>query len=129
MPLARPGPGREVGGRFGSACARRYQRNPWKLAVRSGQVRLDMRMPYRLMADLVLVLHAAFVAFVMLGGLLVLRWPRAAWVHLPDVLWGAGIEFFGGLCPLTPLEFKLRRLAGDQGYDVGFIEHYIVALL
>jgi hypothetical protein len=86
-------------------------------------------MLYRLMADFVLVLHAAFVAFVMLGGLLVLRWPRAAWVHLPAVLWGAGIEFFGGLCPLTPLEIQLRRLAGDQGYDVGFIEHYIVALL
>ncbi len=51
-------------------------------------------MPYRLLADLVLILHAGFVAFVMLGALLVLRWPRVAWVHVPVALWGAGIEFW-----------------------------------
>jgi len=86
-------------------------------------------MHYRLLADLVLVAHAAFVAFVMLGGLAVLRWPRLAWLHLPVVLWGAGIEFFGGICPLTPLENRWRRLAGDQGYAGGFVDQYIVALL
>ncbi|MDQ1243630.1 MAG: hypothetical protein QG550_2883 [Pseudomonadota bacterium] len=86
-------------------------------------------MHYRLLADLVLVAHAAFVAFVMLGGLAVLRWPRLAWLHLPVVLWGAGIEFFGGICPLTPLEIRWRQLAGDQGYAGGFVDHYIVALL
>jgi hypothetical protein len=86
-------------------------------------------MHYRLLADLVLVVHAAFVAFVMLGGLAVLRWPRLAWLHLPVVLWGAGIEFFGGICPLTPLENRWRQLAGDQGYAGGFVDHYIVALL
>ena len=86
-------------------------------------------MHYRLLADLVLVVHAAFVAFVMLGGLAVLRWPRLAWLHLPVVLWGAGIEFFGGICPLTPLENRWRRLAGDQGYAGGFVDQYIVALL
>jgi hypothetical protein len=86
-------------------------------------------MPYRLLADLVLVLHAGFVVFVMLGALLALRWPRVAWVHVPVVLWGAGIEFVGGICPLTPLENHWRRLAGEQGYPGGFIEHYIVAAL
>ena len=86
-------------------------------------------MPYRLLADLVLVLHAAFVAFVMLGALLVLRWPRTAWVHVPAVLWGAGIEFLGGICPLTPLENHWRRLAGEQGYPGDFVEHYVVSLL
>jgi len=86
-------------------------------------------MPYRLLADLVLVLHAAFVAFVMLGGLLVLRWPRLAWLHLPVVVWGAGIEFLGGICPLTPLENHWRRLAGDQGYTGGFVEHYVFPVL
>ena len=86
-------------------------------------------MTYRLLADLVLVAHAGFVAFVVLGGLVVLRWPRVAWVHLPVVLWGAGIEFMGGLCPLTPLENHWRRLAGEQGYDGGFIEHYLLAAL
>ena len=86
-------------------------------------------MSYRLLADLVLVAHAAFVVFVMLGGLLVLRWPRVAWVHLPVVLWGAGIEFAGGICPLTPLENHWRRLAGEAGYAGGFVEHYVVAIL
>ena len=86
-------------------------------------------MHYRLLADLVLVVHAAFVAFVMLGGLAVLRWPRLAWLHLPVVLWGAGIEFFGGICPLTPLENRWRQLAGDQGYAGGFVDHYIMTLL
>ena len=86
-------------------------------------------MLYRVLADLVLVVHAAFVAFVMLGGLLVLRWPRMAWLHLPAVLWGAGIELLGGICPLTPLENRWRQLAGGDGYPGDFVEHYVVALL
>jgi len=86
-------------------------------------------LPYRLLADAVLLTHAAFVAFVMLGGLLALRWPKIAWVHLPVVAWGAGIEFTGGICPLTPLENHLRALADQQGYAGGFIEHYLFGLL
>ena len=87
------------------------------------------RMPYRLLADLTLILHAAFVVFVMLGALLVLRWPRVAWIHLPAALWGAGIEFLGGICPLTPLENHWRQLAGGDGYAGGFVEHYVVPIL
>ena len=86
-------------------------------------------MKYRLLADAVVLIHAAFVLFVLLGGLLVLRWPRLAWVHLPTVAWGAGIEFLGGICPLTPLENHWRRLAGEGGYPGGFVEHYVIALL
>lgn len=86
-------------------------------------------MPYGLLADAVLLAHAAFVAFVVLGGLLVFRWPRLAWVHLPVVAWGAGIEFTGGICPLTPLENHLRTLAHGQGYAGGFVEHYVFGLL
>jgi len=86
-------------------------------------------MPYRLLADLVLILHAGFVAFVVLGALLVLRWPRIAWVHVPVVLWGAGIEFSGGICPLTPLENHWRRLAGELGYPGDFVEHYLLSAL
>jgi hypothetical protein len=86
-------------------------------------------LPYGLLADSVLLAHAAFVAFVVLGGLLVLRWPRLAWVHLPVVAWGAGIEFTGGICPLTPLENRLRALAHEQGYAGGFVEHYVFGLL
>jgi hypothetical protein len=84
---------------------------------------------YRLFADLTLLVHLAFVAFVMLGGFLVLRWPRLAWLHVPAVLWGAGIEIAGGICPLTPLENALRHAAGDAGYAGGFVEHYLVGLL
>lgn len=86
-------------------------------------------MPYGVLADLVLLVHLAFVLFVALGGLLVLRWPRLAWLHLPAALWGAGIEFTGGICPLTPLENRLRRLGGEAGFEGGFIDHYVTALV
>jgi Protein of Unknown function (DUF2784) len=86
-------------------------------------------MSYRLLADLVLILHAGFVAFVLFGALLVWRWPRLAWVHVPVVLWGAGIEFLGGICPLTPLENHWRRLAGELGYPGGFVEQYVLSAL
>jgi hypothetical protein len=86
-------------------------------------------MAYRVLADLVVVLHLAFVAFVVLGGLLVLRWPRLAWVHVPAALWGAMISFGGWVCPLTPLENLLRRLGGEAGYAGGFVERYLLGVL
>ena len=86
-------------------------------------------MLYRGLADLVLVIHLTFVLFVILGGLLALRWPRVAWVHVPVALYGATIEFVGFICPLTPLEIALRRRGGEAGYEGGFIEHYITAAL
>jgi hypothetical protein len=84
---------------------------------------------YRGLADAVVVLHFGFVLFVVLGGLFALRWPRAAWIHLPAAIWGAGIEFIGGICPLTPLEILLRRLGGEAGYRGGFVEHYVLPVL
>src|SRR5687767_6315271 len=86
-------------------------------------------MLHRWLADVVLVIHLAFVLFVVLGGLLVLRWPRLAWVHVPVALYGAAIEFIGFICPLTPLEVWLRRRGGEAGYTGGFIEHYVTATL
>ena len=86
-------------------------------------------MIHRWLADAVLVIHLAFVLFVVLGGLLVLRWPRLAWIHVPVALYGAAIEFVGFVCPLTPLENSLRRRGGEAGYEGGFIEHYITAAL
>lgn len=86
-------------------------------------------MPHRLLADLVLALHLAFVVFVVLGGFLVHRWPHLAWLHLPALAWGVLIELAGWICPLTPLENSLRRGAGEAGYEGGFIEHYLLAVL
>jgi len=86
-------------------------------------------MPYAFLAIALLVVHAAFVLFVVAGGLLVLCWPRLAWAHLPAALWGALIEFAGFICQLTPLENAWRRAAGEQGYQGGFIEHYVTAAL
>jgi hypothetical protein len=82
-----------------------------------------------ILADVVLVLHAAFIAWVVLGALAVLRWPRLAWLHLPAVVWGVWIELSGGVCPLTPLEQRLRLAAGEAGYSGGFIEHHLGALI
>ncbi len=82
-----------------------------------------------LAADLVASLHLAFVVFVVSGGLLVLRWPRSAWVHLPAAAWGASLELMGWICPLTPLENRLRHEAGLAGYEGGFVEHYLLPVL
>jgi hypothetical protein len=84
---------------------------------------------FRWAADAVLIAHFTFVVFVVLGGLLVLRWPRVAWVHAPLALYGAVIEFAGFVCPLTPLENWLRLRGGEAGYAGGFVEHYIFAAL
>lgn len=86
-------------------------------------------MIYRVLADLVVVVHFAFVLFVVGGVLLVLRWPRLAWLHVPAAVWGALIEFAGWICPLTPLEGRLREQAGGSAYGGGFIEHYILPIL
>ncbi len=84
---------------------------------------------YRLLADLVVLVHFCFVLFVILGGMLVLRWKRVAWVHLPAATWGAIVEFMGWICPLTPLEIWLRVMAGQSGYQTGFIAHYLLPVL
>lgn len=82
-----------------------------------------------LLADAVLVAHGMFIAWALLGGFLVVRWPWLAALHLPALAWGLWIEASGGLCPLTPLENSLRRAAGETGYTGGFIEHYLGAII
>jgi len=86
-------------------------------------------MLYTYLADLVVLLHAFFVLFVLLGGFLVFWRPVLAWFHLPAVFWGAVVEFTGWICPLTPLENMLRTRGGGSGYATGFIEHHIMPLL
>jgi hypothetical protein len=84
---------------------------------------------FSLLADLIVLVHIAFVLFVVLGGLLALWKPVIIWFHLPAALYGLGIELIGWICPLTPLENRFRTLAGDAGYEGGFIEHYAQLIL
>jgi hypothetical protein len=86
-------------------------------------------MPYRALADAVVLVHGAFILFVVLGGFGVLRWPRLAWVHLPCAAYGVWVELADRICPLTPLENALRRVGGEIAYDASFVEHYIVPLI
>ena len=83
----------------------------------------------RFAADAVLVLHLLFILFVVAGALLVLRWPRMAWLHLPAAAWGTFVEATGRICPLTTLENVLRRQAGLEGYTDSFVEHYLVPVI
>jgi len=84
---------------------------------------------YPLLADLVVLVHVAFVVFAVIGGLLAVRWRGFVWVHLPAFTWAAVVEFFGWVCPLTPLENWLRRRGGAGGYSSDFITHYILPAL
>ena len=84
---------------------------------------------YLLLADAIVVFHFLFIVFVVAGGLLVLRRPCLAWIHLPAVAWGAGIEFAGGICPLTPMENYFRRLGGESTYSGDFVMQYLLPVI
>jgi Protein of Unknown function (DUF2784) len=83
---------------------------------------------YRLLADLTIIIHFAFIAFAVVGSalLLVKRAPRwFAFVHLGCATWASYVMFSGRICPLTPLENYLRRLGGEAGYSQSFIERHL----
>jgi hypothetical protein len=105
-------------------------------AHRSARISQQMRrvdnerfMVWRVLADAVVGIHIAFVLFVVFGGLLVLRWPAMAWLHLPAVVWGAWVELAGSICPLTPLENLLRARGGGAAYEASFVERYLLPAL
>ena len=81
------------------------------------------------LADLTLAIHLAFIFFIVLGGLLVARWPRLVWAHIPAAVWGVLIELAGWMCPLTPLENWLRRRACERGYETSFVEYYLLPVI
>ena len=94
---------------------------------------------YRVLADLVLLLHVLFVVFVVTGLVLVLlggvrgwHWVRNPWFRVMHLL-AIGIvvlqAWLGVLCPLTTLEMSLRARAGDAVYPGSFIAHWLEALL
>jgi hypothetical protein len=84
---------------------------------------------YSFLSDFVLLVHFAFIVFVLGGGLLLLRWPRLVWLHFPAVVWAVFIEVSGWVCPLTPLENYFRELAGGNIYHTGFVERYLLPLV
>ena len=87
------------------------------------------RMTYNLAAHAIVTLHALFILFVILGGLLVLKWPRLMWIHLPAAAWGMLVELAGWYCPLTRWENHFLRAAGRAGYEGGFVNHYVMPLI
>jgi len=84
---------------------------------------------YQLAADALLIIHGAFIVFVALGAVLLFRWPRLAWLHLPAVVWGVLVELCGWICPLTPWESHLRARGGGTVITGSFIEHYLTPLI
>lgn len=84
---------------------------------------------YLLLADAVLLAHLLFILFALLGGLLLLRWRRLAWLHVPAMAWAVLVEWNGWICPLTPLENQLLMLGGADTYQEGFIARYLLPLL
>jgi hypothetical protein len=86
-------------------------------------------MIYSFLADLLVVFHLVFILYVIAGALLIFKWTKTLWLHLPSCFWGMTVEFTGWICPLTPWEIQLRRLAGEEGYTGSFIEHYLIPVI
>lgn len=86
-------------------------------------------MIYRILADVVVIVHLGFVLFVVIGGFLLMKWPRLIYAHVPAAIWGVLIEFAGWICPLTPLEKSLRARGGETAYQGDFVNHYILPVL
>jgi len=82
-----------------------------------------------LVADIIVLAHLGFILFVALGGILVVKWGKVAFLHLPCALWGMLIAWGGWICPLTPLEMHFRQLAGQAGYTGGFVDHYVMPIV
>jgi hypothetical protein len=86
-------------------------------------------MIWSFLADSLVVVHFAFTTFVIFGGFLSWRWRWAVLAHLPALAWGCWVEVSHSVCPLTPLENRLRQLGGEAGYSGGFLAHYMVRVL
>jgi len=86
-------------------------------------------MLYKVLADAIVLAHVGFIVFAVFGGILILKWRRVVWLHIPAVIWAFVVEVSPWYCPLTPWEIRLRELGGASGYETGFIEHYLIPVL
>ena len=99
--------------------------NRQQRATRPHRSLATLGMTYRILADATALFHFAFILFVALGGLLVLRWRKLAWIHLPAAIWGGLIEIMNWSCPLTTYENMFRVRGGLQGYGDDFIAYHL----
>jgi hypothetical protein len=84
---------------------------------------------YTLAAEGVMLLHLAWIVFVVTGAVWLRRSPRWRFVHLLAVVYSVGIEAFRWICPLTYLEQALWRRAGEEAYQEAFLTHYLEKLI
>jgi hypothetical protein len=86
-------------------------------------------MGYQQLAELVMLLHFGFLAYVALGGFLAWRWPWLIVPHAVAVVWGALNATAGIPCPLTAWEDAARGRAGELGLSRGFIDTYLTGVV
>ncbi|MDX1651363.1 MAG: DUF2784 domain-containing protein [Brumimicrobium sp.] len=84
---------------------------------------------FKILADLVVIIHFVFILYVIFGGLIVLKYRKTVFLHIPCAIWGCLIMFAGWICPLTYIENDLREAAGTETYSDGFIQHYIIPII
>jgi len=100
---------------------------------------VDTSTLYLLAADITLFLHASFVAFVVIGLILIFvgnaaawQWVRSPWfrwAHLAAISIVVVQSWLGVICPLTTLEMALRSRAGDSVYPGAFMAHWLETIL
>jgi len=86
-------------------------------------------MAYRWLADVVMLAHFGFIAYVALGGFLAWWRPLLIVPHASAALWGALSVTAGLTCPLTTWEDWARGRAGEQGLTRGFIDTYLTGVV
>jgi len=84
---------------------------------------------FEIFATLTLLLHFLFILFVIFGALLILRFKKIIYFHIPAVIWGVYIELNHSICPLTHLENYFLKKAGKDQYSVDFIENYVFKII
>ena len=84
---------------------------------------------HELAADIILIIHFAFILFVIFGALLFFVTTKIIFIHLPALIWGLYIELTHSICPLTYLENWLLQKANLTTYSEGFIQYYLVPIV
>ena len=84
---------------------------------------------YEIVANLTLIIHFAFILFVVFGTLLFFASVKIIFIHIPALIWGSYIELTNSICPLTYLENWFLHKANLITYSGGFIQNYLVPIV